>query len=515
MTTRRSLILAAPAVLTLARGIPAWAAGVGTYPFSLGVASGDPSPDGFVIWTRIAPEPMALDGLGGISAPVTVHWEVAQDEAMSRIAARGVVEADPRLAHTVHVEVADLVPDRPYWYRFTALGAQSPVGRARTAPAPDQPLDRLSLTIASCAHYETGYFSAYRHMADEAADLTLFLGDYIYEFTYNGRQNTIRWHGARTCYDLAGYRHRYACYRTDPDLQALHAAAPCLVTWDDHEVENDYADLLSQTPSVTPEEFGRRRAAAYQAFYEHMPIRRTRLEGASLPIHKTVRYGRLAEFYLLDTRQYRSPQACLPDDNRRARVVEPDCAGRSDPARTMLGLEQEAWLYDRFRRSGADWNLIAQSLLAAPLLQKGPGELVGHWTDGWDGYPASRDRMLKAMQESRLANPVILSGDIHSFWANELKADPRDPGSQTLATEFVGTAISANGPPAAPFSSVYADNPHVRYFDLDHHGYISADLTRERMQTRFRAISDRRDMHATVSTLREFTVENGRPAIIV
>lgn len=511
MPTRRRLILAAPAVLTLARTLPAWAAGAD--PFSLGVASGDPAPDGFVIWTRIAPEPMAVDGLGGASGVVPVRWEVAEDEAMSRIAASGEVEADARLAHTVHVEVAGLKPNRPYWYRFSAAGAQSRTGRARTTPAPDQPLDSLRLTVASCAHYELGHFTAYRHMAAEDADLTLFLGDYIYEFTYDNRANTIRWHGHPSASTLAGYRHRYACYRTDPDLQALHASAPCLVTWDDHEVENDYAGDLSASLSVTPEDFLRRRAGAYQAFYEHMPIRRARLEGPSLPIHKAVRYGRLAEFYLLDTRQYRSAPACLPSTSRLARVVDADCPERLDPRRTMLGLEQEAWLYGRFARAGAQWNLIGQSLLAASLIQKGQGDLKGHWTDGWDGYPATRDRMLDAIVDTRLTNPVILSGDIHSFWANELKADPRDPTSRTVAIEFVGGSISANLPPPAPFADVHADNPHVRYFELARHGYVSARLTPGAMHTRFRAISDRRDPNAGVETLRDFLVENGSRAI--
>jgi len=514
MTSRRSLILAAPAVLTLARTLPAWAAAPGADPFSLGVASGDPAPDGFVIWTRIAPDPIAGDGLGGARGIVPVRWEVAEDEAMSRVAAAGEVEADARLAHTVHVEVAGLSANRPYWYRFTAAGAQSQIGRARTTPAPDQPLYRLKLTFASCAHYELGHFSAYRHMAAENADLTLFLGDYIYEFTYENRANAVRWHGQPTASTLAGYRHRYACYRTDPDLQALHAAAPCLATWDDHEVENDYAGDLSPSVSVTPESFLKRRAAAYQAYYEHMPIRRGRLNGPSLPIYRAIRYGSLAEFYMLDTRQYRSPPACLPDTSRLARVVDAACPGRLDPGRTMLGLEQEAWLHGRFARAGAQWNVVGQSLLAASLIQKGQGQLKGHWTDGWDGYPATRDRMLKAVIDSRLTNPVVLSGDIHSFWANEMKSDPRDPTSRNVATEFVTASISANTPPTAPFTDVPADNPHVRYFELARHGYVAAELTPGAMHTRFRAISDRRDPNAGVETLRSFTVENGSPEIV-
>lgn len=513
MISRRSLIVAVPATLVLARTLPAWAATRGADPFSLGVACGDPSPDGFVIWTRIAPEPMAEDGLGGARGSIRVRWAVAEDEAMRRVVASGETRADESAAHAVHVEVSGLRPNRPYWYRFTAAGAQSRTGRARTAPAPDQALDRLKLTFTSCAHYELGYFAAYRHMAAEDADLTLFLGDYIYEFTYANRATAVRWHGGETASDLAEYRRRFACYRTDADLQTLHASAPCLVTWDDHEVENDYAGALSANPAVTPQAFLQRRAAAYRAFYEHMPIRRTRLRDAFLPIYKTVRYGRLAEFYVLDTRQYRSPPGCTAETSRLGRVAPRDCPGRQDPSRSMLGQGQEAWLYGRFAQAGARWNLMAQSLLAATVLQKGNDGIKGAWTDGWDGYPATRDRMIAAMRNTGLTNPVILSGDIHSFWANELKADVLDPTSATVATEFVTAAVSANPPNAASFTEVSADNPHVRFMDVTRHGYVSMELTPDSLQARLRAISERTDPNASVETLRSFTVASGRPGI--
>jgi alkaline phosphatase D len=518
MPNRRELLLAAPAILTLARSLPAWAeVAPGVDPFTLGVASGDPGSDGFVIWTRLAPDPLALDGLGGLRDPALVRWEVGEDEAMTRIAARGEQATDPRSAHAVHVEISGLQPNRPYWYRFTALGAQSAIGRARTTPLPDQGLDRLRLTVASCAHYEVGYYSAYRHMAAEAADLTLFLGDYIYEYSYGPSRvgGVVRPHGGmRDAVSLADYRHRYARYKTDPDLQALHAAAPCLVTWDDHEVENDYGGALSQIVTVTPETFLRRRAAAYQAFCEHMPIRKARMEGLFVPIHRRVRFGRLAEFYVLDTRQYRSPVACLPETSRRSRVTDPACAERLDPRRSMLGFEQESWLYNGFRQAGANWNVISQSLLAASLLQAGPDGKLGHWADGWDGYPATRDRMLEAIQATQLSNPVVLSGDIHSFWANELKADPRSPESASVATEFVTSSVTSDGPPLQPFANVLADNPHVRHFSRTEHGYVSVDLQPDQMQVRFQAVSDRVDPAATVATLREFSVSSGRPQIV-
>jgi len=508
--TRRSLLIAAPSLLSLVRVSGAWGAS-GSDPFSLGVASGDPSGDGFVIWTRLATDPLALDGLGGMAGPAEVHWVVAEDEALTRIAASGQVQAQSGSAYAVHVELAGLRPDRTYWYRFTALGAQSPTGRARTLPAPGQPAERLRIGVASCAHYETGWFSAYRHMAGAAADLNLFVGDYIYDYSYpRSRPGLVRFHGAGQASTLAGYRHRYARYKTDPDLQMLHASAPCLVTWDDHEVENDYAERWSQIVSTSPETFLLRRAAAYQAFYEHMPVRRARTQR----LYGRTRFGDLAEIAMLDTRQYRDRPACLPPTTRRARVIAADCAERLDPVRTMLGAHQEAWLYDGFRRPDpARWNLIGQSLMAASVLQKGPGGIIGHWSDGWDGYPATRDRLLSALADSGLPNPVVLSGDIHSFWANEIKRDARNPCAATVATEFVTSAISADGPPAQPFAEMAASNPQVRFFDTGPRGYLALDLTRDRLEARFRAISDRTDPAATVSTLRSFTVEAGRPGI--
>jgi alkaline phosphatase D len=517
MLSRRSLLVAAPALVSGLFAAPRFAAGAGAQPFTLGVASGDPWPDGFVIWTRLAPDPIAEDGLGGLSGPQPVLWEVAEDEAMGRVVAQGRVEADARLAHSVHVEVAGLQPDRPYWYRFTAMGARSPVGKARTAPPPGQAPGRLRLVMASCSHYEVGYFSAYRHMAAEQPDLTLLLGDYIYEYSYDPARRTdlVRNHDRRSeVADLAGYRRRYALYRTDADLQALHVAAPCLVTWDDHEVQNDYGADLSQYADAAPERFRLRRAAAYQAFYEHMPVRRfPGADWADFRVHKRLRFGDLAEFTLLDNRQFRSAPACTPPQSRRARVISPACEERTAPGRSMLGGAQEQWLYEGFRQARTRWNLIGQSLLAASIRQRAPDDSFGYWTDGWDGYPATRDRMLAALRDSRLPNPVILSGDIHSFWANEMRANAADPASPIVAPEFVCTSVTADGPPAQPFAGVREENPHVRFFEAAHRGYCSLDLSRDRLDVRFRAVSDRRDPDATVSTLQAFAVEAGNPTM--
>jgi alkaline phosphatase D len=490
----------------------------GGTPFTLGVASGEPAPDGFVLWTRLALNPLASDGQGRMAQPVAVTWEVATDETMRNVVRRGTVDADNRLAHSVHIEVGGLEPDRPYWYRFTALGEQSPIGRARTAPAPDARLDRVRFAFASCSNWQVGYFSAYRHMAEENPDLVLFLGDYIYEFTYGGANvsRVLRPHDGPTAMDLAAYRNRHALYKTDPDLQALHAVAPCLVTWDDHEVENDYADEWSQQIATGPEDFLRRRAAAYQVYHEHMPLRaRAVPRSSALRLNERFRFGDLVSFSVLDGRQYRSRQPCELPKSRGGHVAPDSCTERLEPRRTLLGADQEQWLFDGFRQSNSAWNILAQGQLVANLRQKDRQGGSGHWTDGWDGYPAARQRMLHAIAATRLSNPVFVGGDIHSYWTTDLKADFTDPSSATVATEFVGTSVTSDPPPYDLIAAVLPDNPHVKYFESRHRGYVSVDLRRDRMETRFQVISDRRDPGATVSALKRFVVESGKAGAVL
>jgi len=229
-------------------------------------------------------------------------------------------------------------------------------------------------------------------------------------------------------------------------------------------------------------------------------------------VYDRLRFGDLMEVSVLDGRQYRTIQPCALPSSRRGHVADPACTERTDPSRTMLGFEQERWLYDGFRSSRARWNVIAQDLLVATFDQQDSKTgVVGHWTDGWDGYPATRTRMLKAVAESGVRNSVFLGGDIHSFWTTDLKADFDDPASPTVATEFVGTSVTSDGPNYDSFAAMLPRNPHVKFFDSRPRGYVSVDLTPERMETRFRAISDRRDPQATVSTLKRFVVEDGRP----
>lgn len=494
----------------------------GANPFKLGVASGEPGPNGVVLWTRLATVPLSQDPVyvgGMIPKPVRLRWEVAEDEPFTRLAASGEAIAAPEDAHSVHVEVAGLAPGRWYFYRFIAGDAVSPIGRTRTAPGPTDPVDRLRLAVASCSNYEQGYFAGYRHMAEDAPDLCLFLGDYIYAYTTAAakRAQIVRENGAPEATDLAGYRQRYALYRTDPDLARLHAAAPCLVTWDDHEVDNDYGGDYSAL-FASEAAFHGRRAAAYQAYWEHMPLapsRRPRPGSASLPLYRSVSWGRLAEIALLDGRQFRPVQPCGTPPWRGGRLVtDRDCPERLDPARSMLGSAQEAWLYDLFARTRRGWTLIAQDLLMAQLKQRADKGEAAWWTDGWEGYPANRARLIETLAKRRTPNPVVLGGDFHAFWVTDLKADFDDPRAPTVATEFVGTSISALGPPYERFARLLPDNPHMRFFDSRQRGYLRVDVGQTAATCDLRVIADARDPASPVATLRSYRIDDGRPGAV-
>jgi alkaline phosphatase D len=507
--TRRRVLLGAAGALA----VPLWphaargASPLVDDPFTLGVASGEPVCDGFVIWTRLAPRP--LEGGGMPDTAVPVLWEVALDDQFRSVVRRGEMLAQPAWGHSVHVGVDGLAPGRTYWYRFRAGGAQSPAGRALTAPASGAPLGRLRFAYASCQHYEHGHYAAYRHLAADAPDLVLHLGDYIYE---SRSADPVRRHEAGEPYTLAEYRNRYARYKLDADLQAAHAAAPWIVTWDDHEVDNDYAGVHDQDGSP-PEVFARRCAAAYQAYWEHMPLRpAARPAGGRMRLYRRRAFGDLLAVHVLDTRQHRDDQACAPPGRRGGALVR-DCAALSDPARSLLGAAQERWLARSLRAGGARWNVLAQSLMFAPLDQAlGPGRAA--WTDGWDGYRAARARLLEQLRDGAVANPVIVSGDIHSFWANEVHADPADPRSPVMASEFVGTSISSRGVDHAQFAQLLPENPHVRYFESRYRGYALAEFRADALEVALRAVDDARDPRSGVRTLARFRMEAGRPGLV-
>ena len=506
-------LLAAPGTVGCAAARRRWQQD----PFALGVAAGSPSSDGFVLWTRLAPEPLNYDpnapaGMSGEAVPV--EYEIASDPAMRLIVTWGRALADPRYAYSVHAEIAGLQPGRTYWYRFVSGDAVSRTGRAVTLPTRGTPTERVNFGFVSCSNYEHGFFSAYRHLADEQPDLVLFLGDYIYEYP-DGRVNDIvRRHseGVETA-SLAAYRNRYAQYRLDADLQRLHAETTALMTWDDHEVQNDYADQWSQTLD-DPERFLMRRAAAYQAYYEHMPVRAlSRPTGPAMRIYDRLAFGDLLEISLIDGRQYRSRGACYgpPDKGRAHLETNASCPERLDATRSMLGAQQEAWLFDGFGRSQARWNVLAGDVMISQFKQRTAAGETGFWTDDWNGYPAARAGLVNRIRDTRLSNPVTICGDLHSYWANDVKLDFDDPSSPTVATEFVGTSVSARPGPYEVFVQNLPANPHVRYFESRQRGYVSVALTRQAMTTRFRAVSNVTDPNATVVTLRTFVVEDGRP----
>jgi alkaline phosphatase D len=476
-------------------------------PFTLGVASGYPSADGVVLWTRLATLPLAGGGIGPDA--VEVGWEIATDEAFRKIVRRGRQTAAPRWAHSVHAEVAGLEPARPYYYRFHAGGAVSPVGRTRTAPAPGAAAERLRFAYASCQQYEQGWYGAYRHMAAEDLDLVIHLGDYIYESSWG--RNHVRKHGTEEPYTLADYRERYALYKSDADLQAAHAALPWLVTWDDHELQNDYANDRSQYGDPR-DEFLARRAAAYQAYYEHMPLpRRMQPRGPDMPIYTRWDYGTLARVHLLDDRQYRDHQACPREGRGGGSNVVPlaACPELLQPGRTLLGAAQEQWLEEGLAASGARWNVIAQQTVMAQVDRRvGPEQAF--WTDGWDGYPGARARLLGFIAGKRIANPVVIGGDVHTAVVADLKTDFNDAKSPVVATELNGTSITSQGLTPKAIEAWRAENPHIRYADSSRRGYTTLEFTAQRCAARLRVVNEK-VVDSPVTTAAAWVVEDGKP----
>ncbi len=476
------------------------------YPFTLGVASGEPRPDGVVLWTRLAPEPLTGGGMPDRTFPV--RWEVAHDERFRRIVRRGEADARTRLAHSVHVELEGLEPGREYFYRFRAGGETSAVGRTKTAPRRN--VRALRFAFASCQQYEHGYYTAYGHLAREELDLVVHLGDYIYEYgphEYVAPGGNVRHHSGPEIVTLEDYRNRHAQYRTDTDLQAAHSAFPWLVTFDDHEVENNWADEVPENDQPR-EPFLFRRAAAFQAYYEHMPLRRSaRPHGVDIRMYRRAAFGDLATFNLLDTRQYRSDQACGDG-------TDIGCDERLDPARTITGSEQERWLLKGLGSSRATWNVLAQQVFMAQRdFEPGPAQRFS--MDAWDGYAASRDRLLSFIATRRVANPIVLTGDVHNNWAADLKANFDNPDSRALGAEFVGTSITSGGDGSdttASGDTTLAQNPHIKFFN-GQRGYVRCHLDREAWKSDYRIVPFVRRPGAPVATRASFVVEAGSPGL--
>ncbi len=474
------------------------------YPFSLGVASGDPTPDGVVLWTKLAPKP--LEPGGGMSPePIEVSWTIAEDEGLSRAVQSGKVVASPQWGHSVHVEVAGLRPDRWYWYQFKAGAELSPKGRTRTFPAADSLPEKLRFAFASCQHYESGLFTAYQHLAREDLDLVVHLGDYIYEGAARDKQ--VRRHNGPEIFTLDDYRARYALYKSDPALQAAHAMAPWLVTWDDHEVANNYADDIPGK-AAPRDEFMRRRAAAYQAYYEMMPLRRAQLPtGPDLLLYRGLEYGRLARFNVLDTRQYRTDQ---PQGDGR----KPPSPVLMDPKGTILGNRQRDWLFDHLARSRTDWNILAQQVMMARV-DLAPGKEILHSMDQWPGYEFERRRFLNHCLAQKVKNPVVLTGDIHTHWANNLVADFDRPDSAPVGVEFVGTSISSGGDGTQMPKGrehTLGENPFVKFLNGER-GYVRCEVTPTQWRSDYRTVPYVEKPGAPLLTRASFVVESGKPEL--
>jgi alkaline phosphatase D len=496
MQTRRRQLL----TLSLAPAFVRHARAADTARFALGVASGQPRPDGVVLWTMLAPS-------ASLPPAVDVSWEVAEDEAFTRIAARGRETALAADNHCVHAEPTGLKPERWYWYRFSALGQRSMVGRTRTAPAADAAVAQLNFAITSCQRYDVGHYAAWRHVAEDKLDLVLFLGDYIYE--YASAPTALRRHHGGLVQTLADYRQRYAQYKSDPALQAAHAAFPWLVIWDDHEVDNDYATVQGQS---LQDNFAAQRAAAYRAWWEHMPVPKAwRPLDGSLRIYGHLDWGTLARIHLLDDRQYRDVQVCpRPGRAGSNTVLLADCAELKNPARTLLGPEQERWLANNWSLS-QPWNLLAQQTLMARFSWGEPAESARYWTDGWDGYAPARNRLLGVVRDKKVPGVVVLGGDVHANYVADLKADFDDPRSPVVASEFCGTSISSLGLAQERIDAARAFNPHVHFGRGDRRGYVRFALGRKRLTAELQVLDDAGDVNSAITSAARFVVEADKP----
>lgn len=530
--TRRAFLRAGAlgALMLTGGSVPRRAAGYtpANVPFSLGVASGEPTPTSVVLWTRLAVDPQ--NGGGMAPRPVEVHWKVAADPAMHRVVRRGTAIALPERAHSLQVRVDGLAPDRWYWYQFKTGANDSAIGRTRTFPAANSHPRELRFAFVSCQNFESGYFTAWYNLAHEDIDFVIHLGDYIYE--ENADWQRVRDHSPRTDpTTLEEYRNRHAQYRSDPYLQAAHARFPFLLSWDDHEVEDNYAGLVSQKkgdddPSndVSESEFRLRRMAAYKAYLEHMPLDPQVVSaGSEFRLYRRLHWGNLASIHLLDTRQYRGDQPCWGAKDRIAPIgddIVVPCGDEQAEDATMLGAEQERWLIDGLRGSRARWNVIGQQVMMASV-DFGPGVATfdprysgAHVSnvDTWDGYVAARNRLLGAVRENAVSNVVVLSGDVHSSWVSDLKADFADPTSPVVATEFVGPPITSHFPTTfiPVILSALSDpaNAHLKFFEGTQHGYVRCQVTPEQWRSDYRFVDTVAIPTATVRTAKSFVLKD-------
>lgn len=484
------------------------------YPFTLGVASGDPWPDGFVIWTRLAPRPLE-PGFGLPPVAQSVAWEVATDPSFRRGRLAGSTQAEPESGHSVHVELTGLAPATRYWYRFTAGGHRSATGTVMTAPAVMSDVSCLRIGVAGCQNYEHGFFTAYRHMASAELDAIFHYGDYIYEMRQGRRTEipVVREHIGEEPTDLAGYRLRYALYKSDPDLQAAHASTAFLMSYDDHEIDNNWAGDRDENGS-DPGQFLMRRAAAMQAWYENMPVRLSQKpRAADLLLHRRLDFGKLIRVHLLDTRQYRDDQVCTTDKARHCRDIQGLQSG------SILGGAQHAWLEEGLDNRYA-WNLLAQQVVVMPFKRPGgPSDDSDVAADSWSGYPESRRRLVQSIRRKNIKNAVIATGDVHQNIVGYVPERDEEPDRNQAAIEFVCTSISSLGDGrdvkvrGPDFRKVIASNPNV-LFANGQRGYQVFEIGAQAWQTHIYKVDKVSQPGGRLSRLAGFTVERGSPLAI-
>jgi len=481
-------------------------------PFSLGVASGSPTSDSMVLWTRLGHE--ALAQTGRTQEQIPVSWQLAHDARFTQIVQQGELTALPELGHSLHAELTGLLPARQYFYRFIAGDTTSPVGQTRTFPAPEQTASNLRLAYASCQRWGDGFYTAYRDMREQNLDVVMFLGDYIYEYPPSASRDVRPTTGGWVL-TLDEYRARYALHKSDPHLQAMHAACPWIVTWDDHEVQNDYAALHPGFSGAPIPDFAARRRAAYQAFYENMPVRYSdfaqllKRQGDQVQVFGSVKFGQLATLYNLDNRQYRHRQACTPGDRPGGGRINPErCELLGQEYRTLLGEQQEGWLKRQFERSQTQWNIIGQQSLIGPRTMGSAMPKI--WNDGWGGYPAARQRLIDSMRSTRLNNPIILGGDVHQNWVGKILSDYSRPDSQAVGVEFCGTSISSRSRATdAELTKILRHSPYFVFANAQYRGYGIVDVTQHKLTTTLRAVKNIRDPDSEVMTLARFAVDAG------
>ncbi|MFB9809135.1 alkaline phosphatase D family protein [Haladaptatus pallidirubidus] len=439
---------------------------------------------------------------------VPVQWQIATDENLEHTVQVGTELADPEFAHAVHIEVDGLEPNTEYYYQFRVGFQTSPIGRTKTAPTTGASFDSFKFAFASCQAWYHGYYTAYEYMAKDDLDLVIHLGDYIYEYAIdeNGeeRNTEVPEVFQSETNTLEEYRLRYALFKTDPHLQAAHSNAPWIVTWDDHEVDNNYADEISEGDDPASK-FLTRRANAYQAFYEHLPIRPSRMpDGPDMTLYHQLSFGDLIDINLLDTRQYRSDQVCGDG------WVE-DCDERFDTSRTMLGTEQEQWLVDNMTSSDATWNVLAQQIFFSQRESNKMNSM-----DAWDGYVPARDQLIDVMSQDEVTNPIVITGDVHANYQADIKTDFDNPDAEIVGTEFIGTSITSgkDGSEMTDFGRrVINQNGHISYYN-NQRGYVRCEVTQDQWQTDYRVVPYVTQPESSVRTDASFVVDAGAPGAI-